>query len=80
MAAVLAGFTEEQTGSIQEYITGLIDVRMEIAGRAATFIDQLDQRQQSTIEQINVEMGRMNDRVTEMTVLKEGIELTYTNL
>ena len=80
MAAVLAGFTEEQTGSIQEFITGLIDARKELAGRAATFINELDQRQQSTIEQINVEMGQMNDRVAEMTVLKEGIELTYKNL
>ena len=52
MAAILAGFTEEQTGPIQEFITGLIDVRMELAGLAAAFINELDQRQQSTIEQI----------------------------
>ena len=53
---------------------------MELAGRAAFFINELDQRQQSTIEQINVEMGRMNDRVNEMTILKDGIEKTHTNL
>ena len=80
MAVVLAVFTGEQSGSIQEYITGLIDARMEIAGRAAQFINELDTKQKATIEQISTEMGRMNDRVTEMTTLKDGIELTYKNL
>ena len=80
MAAVLAGFTGEQTTSIQEFITGLIDTRMEIAGRAALFINDLDQKQRATIEQINVEIVRMNERVIEVTTLKDGIELTYKNL
>ena len=87
MAAVLAGFTEEQTASVQEFITGLIDTRMEIAGRAATFINELDQRQRATIEQINVEMGRMNMQVvtvnqamSDMNVLKTAIEKTHATV
>ena len=80
MAVVLAGFSEEQSGSIQEFITGLVDARMEIAGRAALFINDLDQKQRATIEQVNTEMGRMNERVSEMNTIKEGIELTYKNL
>ena len=76
MAVVLAGFNDEQSGAIQEFITGLVDTRMEIAGCAALFINELDQKQRATVEQINVEMGRMNERVIEMTTLTDGIELT----
>ena len=50
MAAFLAGFTGEQAGSIQEFITGLIDTRMELAGRAANFFNDLERKQQSVIE------------------------------
>ena len=59
---------------------GDINSRMELAGTVVTFIGDLDTKQREVIDQINVEMGRMNERVADMTILKEGIEKTYTDL
>ena len=58
----------------------VVHARMELAGTAVSCIDDLDVKHKKVIDQMNVEMVRMNERVSEMTVLKEGIEKIYTDL
>ena len=58
----------------------VVNTHMELAGTAVSSINDLDVKQKEVIAQVNVEMVRMNERVSEMTILKEGIEKTYTDL
>ena len=58
----------------------VVNARMELAGTAVSFINDLDVKQREVIDQIGVEMRWMDQRVTDMTILKEGIEKTYTDL
>ena len=79
MVAVLAGFTGELSGSLQEWVMSVVNARMELAGIAVSFINDLDVKQKEVIEKVHVEMLRMNERVSEMTIMKEGIKKTYTD-
>ena len=80
MAAVLAYLNEEESASITQLFTELLDTRMEMIGRAADFINNLDGKQKEVIDFVALESRRMSDRVREIITLNEGIEKTYADL
>ena len=80
MAAAFAGFNEEHSASITQFFTELLDTRMEMIGRAADFINNLDAKQTEVIDFAGVDSRRMSEGVTEIITLKEGIENTYADL
>ena len=50
--AAFTGLGDETTQSIQEWVTQQLDLRMQIAGRAADYINELDTRQKASIAEI----------------------------
>ena len=61
--AAFAEMNPMQTAAIQEWVTAQLDSRMELIGRAATFVDQIDQKQREAIAQLELERTRTNDIV-----------------
>ena len=51
-----------------------LNTRMDMIGRAATFVDTIDQKQTLVMAQLELETGRMDQRVMEINVLKVTIE------
>ena len=80
MAAVLAGFTDEQNTSVREWVKSFSDTRMELVGTAGRFIYDLDTKQKEVISYVGTESGWMNDRVAEIALLEDAVEKTYADL
>ena len=80
MAAVLAGLSDVQSASVKEWFMRKIDSRMKLAGTAVQFIHDLDTKQVKVIEALGVEMGRMNERLSETNLRKDGIGKTFADL
>ena len=72
--ATFADMSVAQTDAIKQWTPEHIDTRMEMIGRAATFVDQIDRKQKDVMGQIELESGRMNERVMEINVLKATVE------
>ena len=72
--ATFADMSVAQTEAIEELTFTQLDTRMEMIGRAATFVDTIDQKQKNVLAQLELESGRMNERVMEINVLKATVE------
>ena len=75
--ASFAEMSAAQTASIQECVNEQINSRMELAGRAVTFIADIDSQQKEVIGKIGEEIARMDQRVEEINLLKTVVEASY---
>ena len=68
--ATFADMSVAQTEAIKQWTLEQMDTRMEMIGRAATFVDQIDTKLKNVMAKIGLESGCMNERVMEINLLK----------
>jgi hypothetical protein len=73
----MASFTDltpAQTQSIQLWVTGQLDARMEMISRAATYVDGIDKKADALALQTEQEIARMAERVAEINRLQAVVQ------
>ena len=73
----MASFTDmtpAQTEAIQSWVTGQLNTQMEMIGRAASYVDGIDQKANALTAQTEREMERMAERVTEINRLQSVVQ------
>ena len=72
--ATFADMSQAQTEAIQRWTMDQLDTRMVMIGRAATFVENIDQKANALAAQIEVEDGRMGERVVEINRLQAVVQ------
>ena len=72
--ATFADMSQAQTESIQKWGTDLLDSRMEMIGRAASFVDNIDKKANALAAQTEQVIGRMAERVNEINRLQAVVQ------
>ena len=72
--ATFADMSVAQTEAIKEWTLAQLNTRMDMIGRAATCVDTIDQKQTLVMAQLELETGRMDQRVMEINALKVTIK------
>jgi len=86
-APTIPGFSPEQNASLQEWVMGIINDRMQLAGTVVSFVNDLDVKQKEVIAALTIEADRVDKQViavnqylADMTILKDAIEKTHTTV
>ena len=84
VAPAIPGFSFEQNASLQAWVMGIVNERMQLAGTVVSFVNKLNDKQTEAVAAIALEAGRMdvqvasvNQALIDMRVLKEAIEKTH---
>ena len=87
VAPTIPGLSGEQNASLQEWVMGVINERMQLAGTVVSFVKDLDLKQKEFVAALTIEADRVdkqvvaaNQHLADMTILKHAIENTHAKV
>ena len=80
MATIFADSTQNQTEAIQAWVMERINERMTFAGRAVDFMNNLDQEQKKVVDNVDIQVSRINSVVSEFNLVKGQLRATHLTI
>ena len=75
--AFFAGSNQQTTDAIKAWVMNEIQMRMNLAGRAVDFMNNLDTEQQIFVQHTNEQVERVNVIVYDINTTKDQIKIMF---